>query len=297
MKAIRSIKISAILFIFLLIFPSFKVNSTNILITIDENYIKVYIVSNLNQNLTGFPKLNEKIIDSQLIQAKESIQNALKKLSLNALIENLSIIMFSNDKSLNVTIAFNLKNVSFKEENVLEIDVGWKSFKVKEDLEFKGIHYNLIGEYHLKPILENWKNDTSFSFYINKSGPVDPSFALEKVEKLSLLDFTVLNSPLSSWNSTYEIQSHKTFWHFTSKPLIDLIVYESGLNFTKSYYVLIGILATIECPGFGKAIENTIKINIGKGNYETIMIFIILVFIGFSVLINKQLKRLSKTKK
>jgi hypothetical protein len=293
----RFIKISATFFILLILLPFFRINSTEISISLDENYTRINIVSNLNQNLTDFSRLDEKIIGLKLNQAKESIQNALNKLSSNALVENLTITISSNGKTFNTNITFDLKGVSLKEGNVLEIDVGWRSFKVEEDLEFKGIHYNLIGKYHLKPLLENWKNDTSFNFYLNKSGPIDPSLALENVEKLSLLDFTVLNVPLSSWNSTYDVQSHKTFWSFTSKPLIDLIVYRRDFNLTKSYYVFMNISAIIKCPGFGKAINNAIKIDTGKGIYEVIMLFTTLIFIGFSVLISRRTKGLLKSKK
>ena len=293
----RFIKISAILFILLILLPFFRINSTEISINLNENYTRVNIISNLNQNLTDFPRLNEKIIGLKLNQAKESIQNALNKLSSSAFVENLTIIISSNGKTFNTNITFDLKGIASKEGNVLEINMRWKSFKVEEDLEFKGIHYNLIGKYHLKPLLENWKNDTSFNFYLNKSGPVDPSFALENVEKLSLLDFTVLNTPLSSWNSTYDVQSHKTFWRFNSKPLIDLIVYDRrDFNFTKSYHVFMNISAIIKCPGFGKAINNEIKIDVGKGTYEVIMLFTTLIFIGFSVLISRRTKCLLKSK-
>ncbi|MEM2896400.1 MAG: hypothetical protein QW265_00600 [Candidatus Bathyarchaeia archaeon] len=290
-------KILAAFSILLILFPSFRINSAEILINLDENYTSVNILSNLNQNLTNFIELDEKVIDLQHTQAKESLQKALKELSPNASVENLLIMISSNGKAFSVNINFDLKGIVSKEGNVLGIDLKWKSFKIKDDLKFKDIHYNLIGKHHLKPLLENWRNDTSFSFYLNGSGPTDPSLALEEVEKLSLIDFTVLKVPLSSWNFIYDIESHKTSWSFTSKPLIDLTVYKRDLNFTKSYYVFMNVSATVKCSGFGKAVDDTIKINTGKGDYEMIMLSIILVFISFAVLINRRIRGLSKSKK
>lgn len=293
----KIVRILAIFFILLILFPSFQARSTKILINLNEDYARVNIISRLNQNLTDFPELNERVAGLKLIEAKESIQNAIDELGSKALVENISIIIFSSKKNLNINITFDLKDIITKHGNVLEINMEWKSFKIKDDLEFKGIHYNLIGENHLKPLLESWKNDTRVGFYLNKTGPLNASFVLEKVDKLSLLDFSILNTPLSFWNFTYDIKTHRTFWTFNSKPLIDLMVYKSDLNLTKSYYVLMNISSVISCFGFGKAMNDTVKINLGKGNYEIIMIFLIILLASINILIHGYIKRSLKPKK
>ena len=210
----------------------------------------VTVKSSIQQNFTF---LEEHVVDldgRDLDLAREALERALTARSNDVSVSDLALKLVTKKTQLNVTISFNVENISSVSGQIVRTDCTWRSFSVPDDLLSRNVSYNLVGKTYVRPVVLSFANNTWARFYINETYQVFYQEAANIAGNATLLDFRPLSRSLALWNQTLDLENQKTIWIFPPEKALDLTVALQEPNGTRTYYSTIEVSSEIAGPSF-----------------------------------------------
>jgi hypothetical protein len=281
---LRRLLFTAAIMAILIIHNASPVQAFTFTAAVSEDYVYVKIISSVSQNVTAFTMGQINVTGESLKTFSLSFDKALKAKAASASIKGLKMMMEISEKWMNVTVEFQVHNISSIKKNVCRVNCAWKSFNVPDDLKFKNVSFNLVGKAYLKPGISRYANVSGVNFYLNETVPVSASYARDLAGNVTLLNFKALSSPLQKWNKTYDPTQHKTIWAVSASPILRLKALVPRFdNITDVYNIYVGpVKAELSAPGYAKADGDTVICNVSKGELEIAMIAVITAILAVS---------------
>jgi hypothetical protein len=232
--------------------------ASKISIELQEGIAHVTIMLSMNQNFTV---LQSHVIDlggQDLNVAREALEKAIKARLNDAMLSDVAVRITTTETKLNLTVSFNVHNVSSVSGDIMKVNCAWRSFSVPNDLVSQNVSYNLVGKTYIEPIVLSYANSTWARFYLNETQSVFYQDAANAAGNATLLDFQALSKPLTSWNRTLDLENQKTTWFLPTAKIFDLTMTVQEPNQTKSYYSVIDISSDIIGPSFATINGDTV---------------------------------------
>jgi hypothetical protein len=270
------------------------VHATGVTISVQNGQFRMKMVLSLNQNMTAFPNTTVSLDASQDVSLHSAFANALQQADPSAQLTSLGLQITSTNDWLNITANMGVTGVSTVNGDVATFNCTWKSFNVPTDLSAQNLSYNTIGPVYLLPVVDYYVNAskyelkpnatiTAVTFFSNASSV--PGYRLaDQVGNFTLFNFSPLNVPLEQWNRTYNIQNDTTTWRYTPPQVLAVSISGTrGLNNTFQMFANYAYDAEIVLSGIGQGSGNTLRVDVGSGHREELMIAAVVLFIALSI--------------
>jgi hypothetical protein len=250
----------------------------------------------VHQNMTKF--LNESMIldasaDSALSAAFTS---ALKKVDPSAGFMSLAVAVWSNATRLNLTITMTLSGVADRKGDITALNTTYRAFNVSANLKAGNLSYNTIGKEYLRPLAEFYVNASQFennpnatiravTFLVNETESVPGPNAANYIGNFTVLDFRSLDVPLDQWNRTYSLLNNTTTWRYTPLHRFGAFINTDELNQTLTRFANYTYDAEIIIPGLAQAEGNILRVDVGSGQMEWIMVGVVVFSLALVVFV------------
>ena len=256
--------------------------ASKVSIELQEGIAHVTIMSSIHQNFTI---LQSRVIDlkgQDLNVARDALEKAINAKSSDATLSDVAVGITTTQTELNLTVSFNVHNISSVSGNIMKVNCAWRSFSVPNDLASQDVSYNLVGKTYVKPTVLSYANSTWARFYLNETQSVFYQDAANAAGNATLLDFQALSKPLTSWNRTVDLENQKTRWFLPPAKTFDLAMTVQEPNQTRSYHSVIEISSEIIGPSF-LTIEGDIVVSSQSTTDEPLMLAIVITVLAITL--------------
>jgi len=279
--------------------------AANVTVTVERQQVHATFALFLVQNVTALPYVTTVIDSTSDPNAFAAFTQALRNDDPSASPSNLSIVLASTQRGLNLTCTLDILGVSQRNGDILSVNMTWLPFVVHSDLRAQNFSFNTIGSRYLRSIVTHYANASRFvglsnatvtgvTFFVNGTSIGAPA-AQDYVGNFTTLNFGPLTPNLAQWNRTYTLINNTTTWrYFPSKPL-DFDMRIQRRNVTTDYVATYAYNATISVPGVGRAQGRVLLVDVGSGQTEGVMAAI--VILAFVSTITVQLRYRSSKKR
>ncbi len=261
-------------------------------IGLQKNGATVKILATLTQNVTVLqPSFSAAFLTSNSSSLLGSFNGAARSLAPPATISSLAMNISSNGATIRLELSFRVDGISTINGDLLNADLAWRSLAVRDDIARNGYSLNLVGNAYYLFSLTQLLSRTSNGQLIGTpflNGQQLRAVAVENAtQNFALLDFSFLNTPLDSWQRSFDFTTRTTSWKTTAGFNVTVLstFQEPGgqFRFTKAllWYVT---TARIVAPGPATATGNTLQVDLG-GISSLIMSGLVLASAGSLALV------------
>jgi hypothetical protein len=244
---LRSILLAAALLLFLAASTGQVGGSpqrSGVTVDIGSGVSNVSLSVNIFQNLTSLdpsftlPQARSMLTESNSTPYASRIQSGLQTKNPTAIVKALRLeavsTAWSNTTSsqwLNISINFGVDGIAVNNNGVEQVDTSWRSFAVSSNMTIGSLESNNIGSAYLGEIaryvsgLANTKL-LLFTFHINNQAFSRQRFSTG-IGMVSVLNFSSLATPLSSWAEAYNSTSNTVYWSSNKLPTLGVLVTET----------------------------------------------------------------------
>ncbi|KON28143.1 hypothetical protein AC481_02570 [miscellaneous Crenarchaeota group archaeon SMTZ-80] len=253
----------------------------------EKDYAIVSINSNVYQNFTSLSETQISIDNNNFPELKTHFENAIKKKTNSAIIEDVQLTLKQSENWINVSGSFKVMNISNKERDLLRINFTWKSFKIEDALAIKDLSFNKIGLYQFNNLIEKYSEVMNVEFYSPFYTPISFEKANQLLTNATMLDFEPLEDPLERWERSFNRSSLKTEFILEPRQRLYLRVEVVEENITKKYLILDSIGAKITVPYNAYVNDDLVTLEVSSGEREFYMLasIVVLAIAGISGLI------------
>jgi len=263
--------------------------------------VSLEIVQNLTDiqaNMT-LPSFQGILVGANASELETSLEAAIRSkvssASLNQVEfqEAVSPLSNSNTQYLNLTLSYNIAGVETSEYGIAHVDMSWKSWALSSAVALGAFEANKIGGYMLAGAEQIASQPQTISInngaiiirttFEVSAKLVEPSSFPHSVQSLSVLNFSRLSTPVSSWDWSSDLASNSAIWSFNvgRVHLVDIYqtTVESGNATRQDYTLSYSLRAKVTAPWGSSAQEDTIISSL-QGGPEGLMADIILVAVA-----------------
>jgi hypothetical protein len=269
------------------------VSAGNVSVTFNQQQAQAKIALSLHQNMTALPNEDVLLDASRDSNISNAIAAALKSQDPSASFTALTVDVKSSADWLNLTVMMNLSGIYNRRGSFADLNMTWKDFSTQTDLRVGNLSYNTVGSRYLRPVVDYYVNASKFetkpnatvqsvNFLASGNNSVSGPDQANLVGNFTVLNFNSLSVPLDDWNRTYSLTNNTTSWRYTPTEILNstIRVQEVGKAFT--LISLFGYDADISVPGLAVAQGNVLRVDVGTGLEEWVMLAVVVVFIGLA---------------
>ena len=231
------------------------------------------------------------------------LEKSLQSLVSTATVEN--VVLFeqsfpwsnvTNTQYLNMSLNFDVHDVQTSQTGVYHVNMAWKSFAIASPIALGTFEANRIGSYlqvgarqmaNLPTTQEFQSGNIIIRLTLDVASQIEEGSSFPPaVQNLSILNFSRMSKPISTWAASFNSASNTVSWssNIGKIPLIDAFqtTIEAG-NTTRADYVLAyNLHAKVTAPG-GSAVQGDSVVSTFQGAYEGVMgtIIVVAVALGF----------------
>ncbi len=265
-------------------------------ITVSKDGAKVAVSTILIQNVSVIqPQFSFKYVLSNSSSLQNSFNIAAKSLTPGATIRNLSMNGSSDGASIHVSLVYQINGISTEEQGILgagtfDINLAWRALAVRDNIVLNGDSVNLVGSaYYVFPLQQLTNRTvggrgTATTFLNGENHPAN--VIVNATQNFAVLDFSFLNTPLDTWQQSFDLAAQTTTWRTTAGFNVTVLSTfqepSGGLRFSKAV-ILYLTNAQIVAPGLAVPGGNRVRIDTGNATV-LIAIGIILASAGLLAL-------------
>jgi len=201
----------------------------------------------------------------------------------------------TNTQYLNLSLNFDVHGVETSQTGVYHVDMSWKSFAIPSPVSIGTIEANKIGGYLLPgakqiaaiPTTQSFQNGNiiiRLTLDIYSKVVASSGFPLS-VQNLSILNFSRMFKPISTWTTSFDSASNTVSWasNIGKIPLIDVFqtTLEAGNTTRVDYVMAYNLQAKVTAPG-GSSVQGDVVIAT-QGTDEGVMGIIVVVAASLGV--------------
>jgi hypothetical protein len=213
-------------------------------VSIGSGVSNVSLSVNIFQNLTSLdpsfalPHSRGVLTESNSTPFASVIQNALNAKNPAASVKALRLEAASTAWSnitrtqwLNVSVNFGVDGIAVNNNGIEQVDTSWRSFVLSSNMTVGTLEVNNIGSVYMQEIagyisgLANTKL-VVFTFHINSQTVSRQRFPAA-IGTVSVLNFSSLATPLSSWVEAYNSTNNTVYWTSSRLPTFGVLVTET----------------------------------------------------------------------
>jgi hypothetical protein len=300
--------------------------SSSLIASVGSDGIHVSLNLSLFQNFTGIqanmtlPQYQGALVGSNATGLMGSLQAAIRSKVSSAIVsqaelyEKTSAAPASNNiQYVNITLKYNVGGVETSENGISSVDLSWKSWAMSSPVPLGAFEANRIGGYLVKgateiastpqtQIINNGNIVIRLTYEVNSKLLVAADFP-GHVQALSILNFTQMSKPVSTWNESFDLASNTDVWstNLGGVHLADIFqtTVEAGNSTRLDYSLSYSLQAKVSAPG-GSSAKGDIIISTFQGIPELLMAAIIVssVLIGVgAIFYEKQITGKNRSKR
>src|SRR6267143_503110 len=248
--------------------------------------VSVSLNLNLLQNATllsfeksfALPLVHVSAVGSNSTSLAQELQGALRSKNPKAQVNNLNLQVvsasWSNKTStqwLNFSLSFSVTGVSTSQGETARIDLSWKSFAVSSDYLVGNVEINRIGEKYLSGLAADMGVHSGGSsliqiFYHVNGRPIDSTLFQNAVNNMTILDFSLLATPVSKWQQTQVSVTGET-WSLTGGRGLGMVytqlITEGGQSEKAAYGLFYDLTGSVMAPYGAHVVSDTVIFAIG----------------------------------
>jgi hypothetical protein len=276
---------------------------------VSSSSVHVSLGLSIIQNLTSiqanmsFPEFQGTLAGTNSSNLAMLLEKALQSQVSTATVDNavLSEQSFpwsnlTNTQYLNLSLNFDVHDVQKSQTGVYHVDMSWKSFAISSPIAIGSFEANKIGSYLLAGAKQIAELPTTQSF---QNGNVIIRLTLDvyskieegsnfppSVQNLSILNFSRMAKPISTWAASFDSASNTITWssNIGKIPLIDAFqtTIEAGNTTRTDYVMTYNLHAKVTAPG-GSTVQGDSVVSTFQGANEGVMgiIIVVAVALGF----------------
>lgn len=238
--------------------------------------------------MTKFPKVSTTIDASSDENMSSAFTRALRNVDPSASFSAVTVRLSSSDYWLNLTIALTVTGTTQAQGDIAVANTTWRAFNITSDLRAGNLSYNTLGTRYFRHVVDFYVNASKIAdrpnatiravtFFVNETQSVPGPEAANAVGNFTVLDFRSLNVPLDQWNRTYTLPNDTTTWRYTPPLMLAASVHADQLNKSITLFSHYGYNAEIIVPGLAHATGNVVRVDIGSGQKEWIMMGVVIL--------------------
>ena len=242
-----------------------------------------------------FPEYHEVLVGGNASDLTASLERVIQSKVSASSVDQLELqeesSSWSNSAStqnLNVSLDYRVRGIEANQNGVSHVDVSWKSWALSSPIAIGTFEANRIGSYlfngatqlasqPLSQVLENGNLVIRITLKVG-TGLVSASDFPRDVAAMSILNFSQISTPVSTWRSSLDIASNRITWVKDFGMFSPITIYhsivESGNSTRVAYALSYGLNAQISAPAGSTAQGDSIVVSF-QGNPEELMAFII----------------------
>jgi hypothetical protein len=286
-------------------------SSSNFAASVGSDGIHVSVSLEVVQNLTGIqanmtlPQFQGALVGPNATGLATSLQAVIQSKVPTAIVsqaelheETSTVSSLGTVQYLNLTLKYNVGGVETSQNGVSQVDMSWKAWALSSPVPLGAFEANRIGGYLVKganeiastpqtQIINNGNIVIRLTYEVNTKLLVAANFP-GHILTLSVLNFTQMSKPISTWNQSFDLTSNAAVWstNLGGAHLADIFqtTVEAGNTTRLDYSLSYSLQAKVTAPGGSSAKGDTI-VSTFQGTPELIMAAIILssVLIGLGV--------------
>ena len=271
-------------------------SAADIMISFDRQTLQTRMHLAVHQNMTKFGNQSVTFDATQDPTLAAAFTDALKKVDSNAGYSALRITVWSNTTWLNLTVAMSLTGVSDRRGDIAAVNTTFRAFNVSADLRVGNFSYNTVGKEYFRPVSDFYVNASKFendpnatiraiTFFVNETQSVPGPDAANYVGNFTVLDFRALDVPLDEWQRTFDLGNNTTTWSYTPPVQLGAEIRASELNQSLTRFATYAYSAAVVVPGLAQAEGNIVRVDVGSGQKEWIMVAVVVVLLALAVVV------------
>lgn len=282
--------------------------SSSFIASVESDGVHVSLSLSLSLNFTGIqanmtlPQYQGALVGSNATGLVDSLQAAIRSKASSAIVsqaelyEKTSAAPASNNiQYLNITLKYNVGGVETSANGISGVDMSWKSWAMSSPVPLGAFEANRVGGYLVKgateiastpqtQIIDNGNIVIRLTYEVNSKLLVAADFP-GYIQTLSILNFTQMSKPVSTWNESFDLASNAEIWstNLGGVHLADIFqtTVEAGNTTRLDYSLSFSLQGKVSALG-GSSAEGDVIISTFQGIPELVMGVIIVssVLIG-----------------
>ncbi len=262
-------------------------------IVVEPEYVRATVALSFQQNLTlldpslTIPSLNAVFASQNSTTVASAIAGVLQSSHASAAVDELSMEFRSgpwnrekNLQSINMSLTFIVRGVVERRDGAVLVDMGWKSFKVAEDITVQGVTVNRIGEKYFadtaQRLAESQPPTDVGGLRVYWEGLLVPTHGVREVlSRVSTLDFSTLKKPLSEWDHSLDLEKPSTRFSLNTgtRAVMSLTIRipDPDQEVTIAYALITKLDAVVEAAGLAVPEEDLLVVDPGSTYQPTLM--------------------------
>jgi len=271
-------------------------SAADITISFDRQTLQARMHLAVHQNMTQFGNESVTVDAAQDPALAAAFTEALKEADSHAGYSALTTTVWSNATWLNLTVAMTLTGASDKRGDIAAVNTTFRAFNVSANLRVGNFSYNTLGKEYFRPVADFYVNASKFendpnatiraiTFFVNETQSVPGPDAANYVGNFTVLDFRALNVPLDEWQRTFDLGNNTTTWTYTPPVQLGAEIRASELNQSLTLFANYAYSAEVVVPGLAQAEGNIVRVDVGSGQKEWIMVAVVVVLLALAVVV------------
>lgn len=250
---------------------------------IERDRVHVKISSTLTQNMTSLFERKIVVSGDSLTNITKLFEKQIKARSPNAYVKDLSVYCTFTNSTVEVAVQFDVLGVVSRHEEVITANLTWRGLNVPDDLSAENVSYNLVGKAYLLKAVAYYENMTETRFYENRTLSATIYRAKDIIGNITMLQLKALATPLSKWQTIYNIARAETSYKLKLGRTVDLAA-KRELNVSVTEFgVWMDLTGEISVSGYAKVKGDAIVSEAGIGNSQVLILASVVIPLGIAV--------------